>query len=67
LIESIVAGFNATIPAVSDQQILNLPSVQLCAGGCLSQQGAKSNSMLRNGIKIRFNETANYMSPPVIP
>ena len=65
-IEAIEAGFNATIPPLSDQQILNLPSVQLCAGDCVSQQSLKTNDGL-NGITIRFNEAASYMAPPALP
>ncbi len=41
IIDAIEVAFDARIPRISNSGILNLPSVQLCAGDCLSEQGTR--------------------------
>ncbi|MCH8557218.1 MAG: hypothetical protein LAT84_05330 [Balneolia bacterium] len=40
-IRAIESAFGATIPHISDAAVLNIPSVQICAGDCVSQQSGR--------------------------
>jgi len=59
-IRAIEDAFGATIPRISDGQILNIPSVQVCAGDCVSQQSGRGVNMVELPEYNFFNFNFSY-------
>ncbi len=59
-IRAIEDAFGATIPHITDGQVLNIPSVQVCAGDCVSQQSGRGVNMVELPEYNFFNFNFSY-------